>query len=400
VQLDGSIGVDNTITFGFPADRRDGHPVGQYRNHHRFSAQAVLTGFGRFVFTDGTVDNNDGSPLVDDLFYLREVPRRWNAHVDADAHYNTFGWQEGRDPNALFSHGHLSFGQSDVRGVNPLRISTRSAWQEGRLLSLDFSPSQYLAANPDVAAGACRSAACIICCSATRRDGCRSRRPSSSAPAASTTSITWSHNPDVAAAGVDALQHFRPSAGTKGAIRTRCSTSTAIWQTTRRRGRERQPARSLQPVRPARGARSVGQLRTPRPYLAAYPDVAAAQVNPLAHYLSNGIHEWPFGLCRPASGDEVCQWQGGKQRIAAATDHLERVRRARRLLWIEMTFTFFESSSRFYSWRSMIFSENRVHFSGSFSNRVAPLLWRRRLRLSIPRRLPRREHSIVRGRTA
>jgi len=53
----------------------------------------------------------------------------------------------------------------------------------------------------------------------------------------------------------------------------------------------------------------------------------------------------------------VCQWQGGKQRIAAATDHLERVLRAWRLLWIEMTFLRIVIS--IYSWWSMIFPENR-----------------------------------------
>ncbi|HKS61140.1 MAG TPA: hypothetical protein VJT13_05555, partial [Xanthobacteraceae bacterium] len=31
--------------------------------------KTVLTGFEKFVFNDGTVDNADGSPLVDDLFY-------------------------------------------------------------------------------------------------------------------------------------------------------------------------------------------------------------------------------------------------------------------------------------------------------------------------------------------
>ena len=56
----------------------------------------------RFVFTDGTVDNNDGSPLIDDLFYYSQNHDVWNAHVDADFHYNAIGWHEGRDPSAFF----------------------------------------------------------------------------------------------------------------------------------------------------------------------------------------------------------------------------------------------------------------------------------------------------------
>ena len=62
------------------------------------------------MFTDGTVDNNDGDPLVDDLFYYSQNHDVWNAHVDADAHYHTFGWHEGRDPNAFFSTVALSLG--------------------------------------------------------------------------------------------------------------------------------------------------------------------------------------------------------------------------------------------------------------------------------------------------
>ena len=32
-------------------------------------SHTVLTSVETFVFTDGTVNNNDGDPLVDDLFY-------------------------------------------------------------------------------------------------------------------------------------------------------------------------------------------------------------------------------------------------------------------------------------------------------------------------------------------
>ena len=48
----------------------------------------MLTGFEKYVFTDGTVDTNDGNPLVDDLFYYSRYHDVWNAHVDAEAHYN------------------------------------------------------------------------------------------------------------------------------------------------------------------------------------------------------------------------------------------------------------------------------------------------------------------------
>ena len=67
------------------------------------SSHTVLTGFEVFAFTDGTVNNDDGNPLVDDLFYYSHNHDVWNAQVDADAHYHAFGWHEGRDPSAFFS---------------------------------------------------------------------------------------------------------------------------------------------------------------------------------------------------------------------------------------------------------------------------------------------------------
>ena len=63
----------------------------------------MLTGFEIFKFTDGTVNNNDGDPLVDDLFYYSQYHDVWNAHADADRTITPYGWHEGRDPDAFFS---------------------------------------------------------------------------------------------------------------------------------------------------------------------------------------------------------------------------------------------------------------------------------------------------------
>src|SRR4029453_12209927 len=86
------------------------------------SSHTVLTGFQKYVFTDGTVDTNVGKPLADVLFYFSRYPDVWNAHVDAEAHYNTFGWHEGRDPSAFFSTVIYLSANTDVQaaGANPL----------------------------------------------------------------------------------------------------------------------------------------------------------------------------------------------------------------------------------------------------------------------------------------
>ena len=144
------------------------------------SSHTVLTGFEKFVFTDGTVDNNDGNWLVDDLFYFSRNHDVWNAHADADRHYDTFGWHEGRDPNAFFSTRTYLTANPDVKaaGVNPLTHFDQSGWKEGRVPSLDFDPREYLANYADVAAA--RSIRCCTSCrSAPARDACRSRRRAS-----------------------------------------------------------------------------------------------------------------------------------------------------------------------------------------------------------------------------
>jgi len=51
----------------------------------------------------------------------------------------------------------------------------------------------------------------------------------------------------------------------------------------------RRDARVVRSIRPAGAQGRPG--RTPSSYLAAYPDVQAAHVNPLAHFLQYGIHE-------------------------------------------------------------------------------------------------------------
>ena len=137
--------VDATITFQGNKIIVDG-PGG--------TSHTILSGVERFVFTDGTVDNRDGNPLVDDLFYYAKYHDVWNAHVDADTHFNTFGWQEGRDPNAFFdTAGYLSV-YTDVAAahINPLTHYDQFGFREGRDPSKQFDTALYLSHNPDVAA--------------------------------------------------------------------------------------------------------------------------------------------------------------------------------------------------------------------------------------------------------
>ena len=76
------------------------------------------------------------------------------AGVDPLAHFNTFGWHEGRDPNGWFDTSAYLSKYADVAaaGVNPLEHYLTFGWKEGRDASGRFHTADYLAANPDGAA--------------------------------------------------------------------------------------------------------------------------------------------------------------------------------------------------------------------------------------------------------
>ncbi|MET0428252.1 MAG: hypothetical protein ABW026_07110, partial [Microvirga sp.] len=69
-------------------------------------------------------------------------------------HYQTFGWHEGRNPNAVFDvNGYLK-AYADVRAANvdPLAHYDSFGWKEGRDPSAGFDTKGYLGHNADVAA--------------------------------------------------------------------------------------------------------------------------------------------------------------------------------------------------------------------------------------------------------
>jgi hypothetical protein len=219
------------------------------------SSHTVLTDFEKFVFTDGVVDNNDNNWLLDDLFYFSRNHDVWNAHADADQHYEKSGWHEGRDPNAFFSTNTYLTANPDVKaaGVNPLTHFDQSGWKEGRVPSLDFDPHEYLANYPDVAAAKIDPLAHFLQFGAG--EGRLPFAPPVALIAANGFDYVWylQHNPDVAAAQVDAFTHFR----------------TVGWHE----------------------GRNPNALFDVHGYLATYADVAAADVNPLDHYHTSGWRE-------------------------------------------------------------------------------------------------------------
>jgi hypothetical protein len=290
-RIDAGSGVD-TITFDFKLTDATVTYVGYTAVIDGPNSHTVLSGFERFVFTDGTVDNADSDRLVDDLYYYSHNRDVWNAHADADTHYHTTGWREGRDPNAFFSTSFYLALNPDVRaaGVDPLLHYAASGWHEGRLPSLSFDPAAYLAANPDVAAAHVDPLLHMLLAGAGEK-----REPIVPVRMVESNGFDYVYylqtNPDVAAAGVDPLWHFQnigwkegrdPNAffDTKGYLATYTDVAAA----------------GLNPldhynVFGWREGRDPSVDFDTTSYLAANPDVKAAGINPLDHFLLHGIDE-------------------------------------------------------------------------------------------------------------
>jgi glucose/arabinose dehydrogenase len=290
-QFDAGVGVD-TINFGF----RLVDATVTYSGNHVIvdgpGSHAVLTGFERYVFTDGTVDNNDGSPLIDDLFYYSRYHDVWNAHVDADAHYNSSGWHEWRDPNALFSTAFYLAVYQDVKasGQNPLTQFDQTGWKDGRIPSPAFDPGQYRSHYPDVAAANVDPLAHFL--SNGAQEGRQPFAPAGLIAANGFDYIYYlQHNPDVLAAHVDPFEHFQSSGWREGRNPNALFDTNgylATYADVRSAG-----------VNPLDHYHQYGWTEGRDPsiafdtaeYLGHYPDVAAAHIDPLRHYLANGILE-------------------------------------------------------------------------------------------------------------
>src|SRR6185295_1420492 len=118
------------------------------------TSHTELTGVETYHFADGTVSEDDATPLVADLYYYGTYHDVWNAGADADLHYNGSGWHEHRNPNPFFNTDfYLSLYQDvNAAGINPLTHYGTTGWTLGRIPSPLFDPAKYLAAYPDVAA--------------------------------------------------------------------------------------------------------------------------------------------------------------------------------------------------------------------------------------------------------
>lgn len=92
------------------------------------------------------------APLFDAGYYLAHNPDVAAAGVDPHEHFRASGRHEARNPDAWFDTNFYLQRNPDVAaaGVDPLQHFEAFGWKEGRAPSLLFDDAKYLAANPDV----------------------------------------------------------------------------------------------------------------------------------------------------------------------------------------------------------------------------------------------------------
>jgi Ca2+-binding RTX toxin-like protein len=251
----------------------------------------VLNGFENFQFTDGTIHLNDGNPLVNDLFYFARNKDVWDAGVDAEAHYNAFGFTEGRDPNPEFStNGYLS-ANADVRaaGFNPLSHFEQFGFREGRDPSASFDLEQYLLRNPDVAEAGFNPLSHFE--QFGRDEGRSAFGAVGTVQSGFDAEFYLLSNPDVGFAGINPFDHYHAFGFHEGRNPNAFFDTNgylAAYQDVAVAGVD--PLQHYLAFGAKEGRDPSGAFDT-KAYLAANPDVAAAGVNPLAHFLEFGIHE-------------------------------------------------------------------------------------------------------------
>jgi autotransporter-associated beta strand protein len=290
-RIDGHGGID-TITFNFRlADTHVSFVGNEVIVDGPSGSHTVLTGFSVYHFTDGTVNENDGDPLVDDLYYYANNHDVWAAGIGADAHYHAGGWTEGRDPNAFFSTStYLSLSPSvKAAGVDPLVQFDQGGWKTSDP-SISFDIAAYLKANPDVAAAGVDPLAQFL-----QYGESEGRQPIAPLTLVAPNGFDYvyylQHNPDVAAAHVDPFVHYETIGWKEG------RNPNAYFDTSGYLAHN--PDVAAAGVNPLDQYDQNGWKEGRNPsvsfdsnaYLAAYPDVAAAHIDPLVHFLQHGLQE-------------------------------------------------------------------------------------------------------------
>lgn len=210
-----------------------------------------LTGWKARLNPDAWFDTN---------YYLTQNPDVKAAGIDPLTHFETVGWKEGRAPSLLFDDAKYLVANPDVKaaGVDPLLHFITNGQNEGRLSFLTGGTSSADPLVDPAYYDALLGATLIPTGTAASQQAAYAYdhggwQAGLNPDAFFDTKYYLSHNPDVAAAHIDPLQHYE----------------IVGWK----EGRDPSAAFST------------------NKYLAAYSDVKAAGLDPLLHFVAHGLAE-------------------------------------------------------------------------------------------------------------
>ena len=274
-------------------------------------------------------DRIQASDLFDSAFYLKTNPDVEAAGVDPLDHFLDHGAREGRNPHPLFDNLYYRTElQPSDNHINPLiHFITIGAFERRRPNWL-FDPDFYFREYLDVMASGLNPLRHYILYGAN--EGRRTH------PLFDTAYYRMRY-PDVATSGMNPLVHFLTIGAAEGRspcplfdpkfyVR-QCSTDPAALANPLRHFIETGAAAGLKPhplfdTQFYRSRNTIPQGTDPLSYFLdqgattfpnaffdgafywrAYPDVAAQEINPLVHFVTQGAHEgrWPHPLFNPAA---------------------------------------------------------------------------------------------------
>ena len=234
-------------------------------------------------------------PIFDRAYYLAQNPDVAASGMDPLQHYETFGWKEGRNPDAFFDTRYYLNQNPDVAasGMDPMRHYEQHGAREGRDPSAAFDSKAYLAANPDVVAAGDDALMHYIHFGQAENRMMFAATPHAVGPQDPLMDPTYyyAHNPDVAAAGIDATQHYTQSGWHE--LRNPDAffdTGYYLLHNTDVAAAGINPLQHFEQFGWKEGRDPSAAFSTGS-YLAANPDVAAAGIDPLEHYLAHGQAE-------------------------------------------------------------------------------------------------------------
>lgn len=129
------------------------NPLKHYLEYGQSEGRAIFEAVGKADTIRGGFDAEFYLLGNSDVLQAAQSAGAADTFAFARQHFDTYGWKEGRDPNAVFdTKGYLAaYGDVARAGINPLSHYDTYGWREGRDPARDFDSSAYLQANGDVA---------------------------------------------------------------------------------------------------------------------------------------------------------------------------------------------------------------------------------------------------------